>query len=390
MFEKKFKGLLLATCYLLLATSLSAEPHISETYGFSIDLPEGYQLEAGNGKDSFSFASPWNTNFTLRIYPTARYADTKALAEGMTKQIASTGDMSDFTYRGEKSYLMELDFSLQGAHYSGWALALKLPSQKGMLAALAYGPATSGAEARALDNLHLSCIDSVRPSLSANPVPGPVSAFSHPKGERQSAAIKLSPDKTIQSFIHKDDADAAQELVEREYQVLTRYQNRPELEAAWKRYYRRIFEDSFSRLDEVSFDIERALGYQDRRDFAGQVLAWTQSFTYERNFDSSDFVNPVTAAIEGRGDCDSRAVLWAIVLEHNNIKAGIMVSPEYKHAMGIADIPKSIGKAATSSDGARFTVDGKAYLVAETTDNVAIGQIAQSVSRKDKWFGVVF
>ena len=103
--------------------------------------------------------------------------------------------------------------------------------------------------------------------------------------------------------------------------------------------------------------------------------------TYERNFQGSDFLNLVTGITEGRGDCDSRAMLWAILLAHIDIRAAMMVSRHYGHAMGLTDL---------SGTGARFDHLGIQWLVAETTANVDIGLIAQDVSDPQFWLGVIF
>ncbi|MCL2373848.1 MAG: hypothetical protein FWC65_01220, partial [Treponema sp.] len=112
-----------------------------------------------------------------------------------------------------------------------------------------------------------------------------------------------------------------------------------------------------------------------------EVLRWVQSFTYERDFEGSDFVNLVSAATEGRGDCDPRAMLWALILRKANIEAGMMVSRYYSHAMGLADLPGT---------GARFEVGGRRFLVAETTVDVGIGLITQEMSAVDHWLGIIF
>jgi hypothetical protein len=100
----------------------------------------------------------------------------------------------------------------------------------------------------------------------------------------------------------------------------------------------------------------------------------------------SDFVNLVSAAQDGRGDCDSRAMLWAIILEQADIPAGIMVSREFSHAMGLADIEGA---------GARFPMkDGNdkelKWMVAEPIAKVSVGLIAQNVSEVTAWMGILF
>jgi hypothetical protein len=129
--------------------------------------------------------------------------------------------------------------------------------------------------------------------------------------------------------------------------------------------------------------LERKLNVPPRenRDLAEQALNWIQGFTYERDLMGSDFVNLISAVQEGRGDCDSRAMLWALILNQADIPAAIMISAELGHAMGLADLP---------GPGARFETDGKKWLVAETPAAVALGLIAEDYSEIRKWMGIVF
>jgi hypothetical protein len=111
------------------------------------------------------------------------------------------------------------------------------------------------------------------------------------------------------------------------------------------------------------------------------VFARVQSFAYERNLMGNDFVDPGSAAVDGRGDCDSRAILWAIIPEQANIPAAIMFFREYGHAMGLADL---------AGPGARFNLDGKQCIVAETTTSISIGLIDAGTSEISKWIGINF
>jgi hypothetical protein len=74
-------------------------------------------------------------------------------------------------------------------------------------------------------------------------------------------------------------------------------------------------------------------------------------------------------------------MLWAIILAHANIRAAIMVSGNHSHAMGLADV---------GGTGARLEAAGTMWLVAETTDNVDIGLIAQDMSDIESWLAVIF
>ena len=212
--------------------------------------------------------------------------------------------------------------------------------------------------------------------------------FAFPRGER--VRTPLAGTSGLAALIAENDAEASQALVDQEFQLLTLYRDSEFWQEAWIRFYRAIFRDAWDRVADAAFQLERSFrsgaadgpdrGASDRA-FAQNALSFVQGFTYERNLDGSDFVNPVTAVTEGRGDCDSRALLWALILAQSNIRSGIMVSREYSHAMGLADLPGS---------GARFDAEGTRWLVAETTSKVDIGLIAQDKSNADLWLGVVF
>jgi hypothetical protein len=203
----------------------------------------------------------------------------------------------------------------------------------------------------------------------------------------------------MKAFFAEGDAEAAQGLVDREFQVLRYFEESPQWQEAWRRFYRMIYRDSWERVAHAAFLLERswaaetllsetllpettpALPAAPAIRLASRALSYIQDFSYERNLMGSDFVNLVSALTEGRGDCDSRALLWAVILAQANINTGIMVSREYSHAMGIADI---------EGQGARFPFAGKQYLVAETTTKVELGLIAQNMSEIAKWMGITF
>jgi hypothetical protein len=373
-----------------------SSPLSSPSWGFSLDLPEDYVYTGGDGRDRFSFATPDGAQFDLAVYApglSASYASVEEMAKDVHSRLNNSGDMDPFVYRDKKAYLLELSFTLGSGRnsekMSGWALCLELgattptaspgrPGQtaKALLLAMAYGPA-----ARAhLMQLHLSALDSIAPEEADKRAPGPITEYIYPRGKRVQARVF---DIGVNANIFEDDAEAAQALVDREFSVLSLYAGSPRWREAWTRYYRAIYRDSYERLADIAFQVERKLNVPSRenRDFAEQVLHWVQSFSYERTFEGSDFVNLVSAATEGRGDCDSRAMLWAIILTQADIPAAMMVSQHYSHAMGLADLPGA---------GARFEVNGQRLLVAETTAQVSIGLIGETVSEIEHWLGVIF
>jgi hypothetical protein len=353
----------------------SALPLHSPTWGFSLDLPEGYEYEAGDNKNKFSFAGPGGLRFDIAAYQ-GTYQSVKDLASDISKRLDNRGDFDLFTYHGKQAAFVELDFR----DSKGWCLCVELADSQGtrppMLAALSYRPASTKDN---LDIFHLSALDSIVPSPDDRHYPGPIMEYAYPRGELKRTPISFEGETAL---IRENDPETAQALIEREYNVLKNYASTPFWQEAWIRYYRFIYRDSCDRIaDAASVLARRWKSSGAEREFAQKALTFVQGFKYERDAKGSDFVNLVSAVTDGRGDCDSRVMLWAIILAHADIRAAMMVSQKYSHAMGLADI---------SGSGARFETYGTKWLVAESTAPVDIGLIAQDQSAADAWLGVVF
>lgn len=402
----------------------TAEPLYSPSWGFRVDLPEGYrQLPEGDGKNRFAYTSQFGVLLDVAVY--TGKTSLEALAGEIETKLGGKGERNAFNYNGKAALLSSVSFpdkSKRNGRFSGWALYMELaapppaeprtggtapaaqapasrPASRPMLFILSYGPPDE-----TLQSFHLSVLDSVAAGSEDTRVPGPVSAFTWPPGAWKRYPLAGTKE---QAWFRENDDRAAQALVDREFSVLKRYADSPLWKDAWKRFYRAIYRDSFDRLKDAAFILERNWSAEafrnppasrqseegrelENRNTAARVLAekvlgWVQEFKYERDLLGSDFVNLISAAREGRGDCDSRAMLWAVVLEQAGIPSAIMVSREFSHAMGLADI---------EGEGARFPFkEGNTeyrWMVAETTARVGIGRIEQKVSEITKWLGIVF
>ena len=367
---------------------LFAESMYSPTWGFSLDLPEGYQYTGGDGKDRFSFSGPGEAIFDLIIYD-GNYPSLRELVSDVNRRIENRGDVDFYRYRDRQAVIIKLTFG----SYNGWGFCVELgdgsaadtsadtsAARLPMLLALAYGPD----DIKELELFHVSALDSIAPSPAERRCPGPIIEYSYPRGETKPAALAAGG---ISAMIYENDAEAAQVLIEREFQILQNYTNTVYLREAWIRYYRIIYRDSYDRVSSAAAALVRnwggypAGGDEAKRAFAQRALSFVQGFEYERDLSGSDFLNLVSAVTEGRGDCDSRAILWAIILSHADIRCAFMVSGHYGHAMGLAEI---------AGTGARFEAGGTRWLVAETTARIDIGLIDQEVSDPQYWLAVIF
>ena len=367
--------------FLRLALPLCAGQLYAPAWGFRLDLPEGYEYIEGDGKSRYSFQGPQGARFEIRVYDggLGGPAGVRETAADIGRRLGNQGEASFFEYRDKAAALIALNFS--GS--TGWGLCVELARTKAdgappLLLALSYAPAASAG----MDVYHLSALDSIVPSAAEQRYPGPVTEFAFPRGDRKTIALANTG---LSAVFQEHDAEAAQALVDREFALLRNYLVLENWREAWSRFYRAIYRDSWARVADALFQLER--NWNTTRDgltertLAEQALAFVQGFTYERDRMGSDFVNLVSAVTEGRGDCDSRAMLWALTLAQANIPAAIMVSREYSHAMGLADLPGA---------GARFEAGGTQWLVAETTAPVKLGLIGKDISTVESWLGILF
>jgi len=358
---------------------LPAAPLYFPAWGFRLDLPEGYTLVEGNNKDRYSFQGPQGARFDIAVY-NGVYPDVAELSNDIERRLGNKGDIAFFEYGTKAAVLMELRFG----DSAGWGLCVELGDANGtgavpLLLVLSYASAALPAGKTDMDLYHLSALDSLTPSEAEKRYPGPVMEFSYPRGSPRETAIAGT---NLKAMIRENDAEAAQALVDREFALLRAYQFTPDWQEAWIRFYRMIYRDSWDRVTDALSRLERDWNKgANKRAFAEKALVFVQGFQYERNLAGSDFVNLVSAVTEGRGDCDSRAMIWAMILTQARIPAAIMVSRDYSHAMGLADV---------SGSGARFKAGGTNWLVAETTAKVGIGSISKDMSNTASWLGVLF
>ena len=355
-----------------------AESQYSPTWGFFIDPPEGFELTGGDGRDRFSFSGPLEMMFDIVVY-NGRFSSMQELINDIKTRLSNKGDSDFFTYRGRQAALLKLSF---GGN-DGWAVAVELDPQSGsnvrpMLIALAYSTRTG------LDMFHFSALYSICPTFAEKYYPGIIMEYSYPRGQARNTPLAVPG---LSAMIYENDAEAAQVLIEREFIILLAYWDTQYLQDASTRFYRFIFRDSFDRVKEAAAAIAYHLGgnsifnEEQKRAYAQKALSFVQSFEYERDLSGSDFVNLVTAITEGKGDCDSRSMLFAVLLEIADIRSAMMVSYYFEHAMGLADV---------AGTGARFPAVGTQWLVAETTAKIDIGLIDQEQSDPQYWFAVVF
>lgn len=351
----------------------SAEQLYSAEWDYALDLPEGYTLSAREGSSRYNFTHQmFPVNLQIALYELKEFPDGEKALTHVTDQLASTGPKVSFLWRHRQAAISKIESKSIG----GWAVALELDGKKGWLV---MACTTTPDKTVALEPLIISTIDTVYTDDGSWFEPGPMTAFAWAPEQEKLFDIDFGG-KPHSVPLNSVDSAANQSVIDREFSLLTAYLETEYVFPAWKRYYRLIYRDAWTRIEKASFMIG-SLVPQAPEKAAAELLAWTQGFSYERDREGADFLNIPEAIVSRRGDCDSRALLLVLLLNQMGVDAVLLVSPEYSHALAAVDCP---------GEGARYEVGEKKYLIADTTAKVGLGKIAEDMADSSKWFAVGF
>lgn len=377
----KLPARLLASIALVLLASSGLEAELLKSkLGFYVEMPAGFGLVQGDGATRFAFSDPNGVmEFDLFAYEEGRFDGIDALSAESLRNLRSGGACARFAYQQRDAAMATLEFKLGEAAMLGFAVFIEGNGKEPDYALLAYAPSEMF---DGYADFIISCLDSFSIDAEALRAPGPMSQYTlaWPPSRAEERKIALPGGGTASLPWSAAEAKQESDTCLREYKVLTAYADEEKLwPEAWARFYRMAYRESAARLDRLALEATRFMPFDDPTEQARRVLAWVQGWSYERDRDGTDFIPPLSAVFEGRGDCDSRAVAAAILLERLGIDAILMVSKEYSHAMLGVDVP---------GGGQRFSFAGREYLVGETTADVGLGMIARDQSDFSKWMGI--
>ena len=385
--ETGFHKIFLSILVILFVSQAFAEQITDRDFGFSLDIPEGFEI-ADYTQDgmSYVFSHP-NIPVTLVMKITEEPSSNAALVlkKNLTK-LNAKGDTDSFNWNGANCGISNFTMTLDD-NYFGWGITAPVKIDDYYVLLLCYAPQSKKAcEQFIISTINSLCIDSERLNT-----PGIITSYAFPAEGRKAISLNIGG-KQIKTTIDKSDIEAAKFTIELEYAVLTLYASHNLWKEAWQRYYRMIYRDNAGRMEAAAADIYNALypelkklyPYDAEIKYAQALLSWVQTFNYDRakSKNESDFTS-IPAAITGTGsDCDSRSILISIFLNYMGIDTAILISHEYSHAMVVTDIP---------APGQTFTMEnGREYLMGETTARVTWGTIAADHADRTKWIPVSF
>ncbi len=387
-FYKKLIRTALFISLLFSFSNLFAEKITDRDFGFSLDIPEGFEI-ADYTQDgmSYIFSHP-NIPVTL-VMKITEEAQAKSAAEVLKKnlnKLSAKGETDAFDWNGSKCGISSFTMTLDD-NYFGWSVAAPVKIKNYYVVLLCYAPESKrGCEQFIISTVNSLCIDDEYLNT-----PGIITSYAFPPEGRKTLSLQIGG-KQIKTSLDKVDEEAAKFVIDLEYAVLNLYANHKMWKEAWQRYYRMIYRDNAGRLQTTAADIYNSLypelksKYHQDADikYAQALLSWVQGFGYERakSKNESDFTS-LPAAISGKGsDCDSRSMLISALLNYTGIDTALLISREYSHAMVVTDIP---------APGQTFTMEDKReYLMGETTAKVTWGTISADHADRTKWMCVSF
>ena len=385
LFYKKITALFTA---LFAGFLLFAEPVIDETFGYALDIPEGYELSATTN-DNLSLAfTHKNLPVTLAVKIYDSTEDALAVLQNALEKIGSKDEAGSFEWNKKLCAISKTQFALpDGQEFGGWAVCSPTKMEGYYLTLLCYAPKSISEKC---NSFIISTLNSLQ--INGEKSSGIITSFAYPKTGKQEISLNING-KKIKTYIDKSDVEASEFVINIEFSVLAMYANHPKKIEAWKRYYNLIYRDSYARLSHVSNDIYKAFSTELKAKspqnvelgYAQTLLSWVQTFDYKRAKEKthSDFT-PLPGILCGDGsDCDSRSMLVSLLLNAKNIHSVLLLSPAFSHAMAGTEI---------NAPGQTFTdrETGKEYLMGETTAKVTWGTIAQEHADKSKWFAITF
>ena len=369
--------ILFACCFFLNPAFLPSAEYYLEAYDYYLNIPASWKVYSAESEDYLVFQDEQGQAFfqvqTLHQIQKGRDpADVcREVLAGLQPRIETAG----FFYNGMQAGYGTVRFSTGAAPAEGFAVCIDLEGSYVLL----FGYTGSSTLNRYMPLL-LSCIDGFSYTPRGLRRPGPVSQFYYafPGKDTKQFRVRFQGG-AIAVAVDPGELEASQVMIEREARILA------DLEKldidAWKRYYRLIYRDSYSRILPAAEKIEDALSKEDDYTTASQLLNWLQGFSYLRTGTLSDLQSPLQTLLSGTGDCDSLGLLYCMILDYIGIDAILMVSTEYAHSIVGVDVP---------GQGARFSYDGTDYLVAELTDRVNIGLIDRTMADPSKWIPISF
>ncbi|WP_147615899.1 hypothetical protein [Treponema pectinovorum] len=393
----KFSGkirfyFVLAAIFLTFSSKASAELVSSSVFNYSIDLPEMFEIaDCSSDERSVLFEHRLlSVQIIIRVWEGEKYNSSDLALSSTVEKLSGNAEISKIRWRNADCSIAKFttDEKAIGQKTSGWGICAPLQKTNDFLTVLCFCPQEKFHD---IEQFMLSILDCVMIDRASFAEAGIITNFAFPKTQNQKVELKIDG-KNISTSLDKDDSEANQFVIDREFEVFKIFINQKCWKEAWQRFYRIIAKDAAGRLKKAAFDIYTnlydSLSEQEKKDsqalIAQKLLTWTQNLEYQRRSttkDKADLLN-IPDTLLGKGsDCDSRSMLLMCLYKNMDIDSIMLISNTYSHAMVAAFLEGKLGQA--------YNLDKKDYLFGETTaQNLTFGMISGDMQDRSKWIPV--
>lgn len=363
--------------FLFLPTLAGAELVWSEPWDFFIDPPEGWSFLDQPTPEHMALTDPGRKAVVQVFLQPPQAPEIEEAGDLLLRKLRATGEHALVDWNGTQTWLASLRFTPTPGPAKGWALIVPWKDQH--LIVLAFSP--ENLEGVYSDSLN-STLNSLALGEDGRRKPGILSRYYIQTSEMQEASLSLTIAGQPRPVTYSPaDDESARILIERESRILAPYGGKPGMNEAWARFYRQINREIYASLEPLAQAWEQTVqaGQVKPQDLPGALLSWLQGLEYDRKGGLSDLSTPWQTLKERKGDCDSRALIYAGLMDKFGYPVILMVSAVYAHGMAALDLP---------GPGARFSFQGRSWLVAELTAPVSLGQIAADKADPSRWLGI--
>ena len=360
----------------LLNSFVSADEYKINEFGFYIDIPVGWKIVDASNPAVISFSNKeGNTIFQIFTFDGSTFNNSSEISNFIKTKLNASTEEANFTYADRDSIIADISFNAGQIQVRGYAIYIS--GEDYDLALIAY----SSVETYEKNHyLILSALDSFAISKDERLTPGPINQFYYVMDEKNKRNVDIVIEgKPIHTTLDDKELEASSVLIDREAKILATY--KPEIDdivKAWKRYYNTIYRDNYQRIKKVTDIVMKELDLNNKsnEEKAKRILKWIQNFSYKQDKSIANLTSPLDAIYSFSGDCDSRVLLLAMILDQIGIDSIMLVSTKYMHAAIGIDI---------NEEGAKISFEGKDYLYAELMDNVEIGMVPQKMADPTGW-----
>jgi len=378
----KFIKILSILFFLLYAFFIiNTAEYYNDGFGYYVNIPEGWKILDSSNPATISFTDPQeNAVLQIFVFTGGSFNNAEGIYNHIKTQLYAIGDGSSFNYAGNDTYIADLTFSTSQITARGYFVFINRSDYDYALLSFC-----SEANYEIYHDFLLSALDSFSINNNERLTPGPVSQFYYPFPAKNKKQTNISVNnKNIKTSFDESELEASQVVIDREARILATYaKDETNKIKAWQRFFKMIYKDNYKRLESITELLKKEFKLNNLKDeeIVKTLLPWIQKYEYKREGKEADFTSPLQTMFLSTGDCDSRAVLFVIILNQLNIDSIIFVSEEYHHSA--AGINLNI-------NGAKMNFKGKDYLYTELTAVVDAGMIPQKMADPSKWIAVDF